>query len=204
MKKLGIRIKDIEKHKPTIVKLSTETVKGLKPKKNEKSVNDYISTYLGRKLFDAVQQEWDKCFNKSFPKKLKEDCLWCTGKSKKEEDKNCSTYRVECQINYFLAAQEFVSFVENNKQLIKGEQLKKELTIKFFECFTFCEGRVIFDLEKMILRCLHSGFLTLSQILAKNEPLQSLSIINSSIDKLNSEKLEFEMFSDEIPVHIDP
>lgn len=204
MKKMGIRFKDIDNQKTAVLKLAPETAKKLFPKNNQKKVNDYIIDYLGEKLFDEIQEEWDKCFNKSLPKGFKESCIWCTSKIKKEEDKKCASYNAECSINYFFAATEFVRTVENNKELIKGYQLKRELTVKFFECFTFQGGRVTFDLEKMTFSCLRAGFYTLSNILSENKPLQSLSMINESIDNLNTEKLRFDMLENETPIHIDP
>ena len=192
MKKLGLRFENIDNIKPYKMQLSPDAIKSLGLNKKGTHPNDFIIKYLGdKKLFDSIQKEWANHVNKTLPKHVEESCLWCNKKSTNEEDKKCDPYHLEAGMNYFLAAIEYVRIVQSNKHLIKGDEIHKSLTIKFFECFMFSDGRVIFDLEMLTMYCLKAGFLTLSQIFANNSSLQNLSLINDAIDKLKSERLQF-------------
>lgn len=204
MKKLGIRIENIENTKTKFVQLPKETMDKLN-KQSGKTPHDYIKRYLNnKKLHDKIWNQYTEYVNKTLPKDVKQSCQYCNGDSKNVEDKKCSIYYSEAQINYFFASHEFVSIVEKNKNLIKGNELKRKLTIQFHECFLFQDGRVFFDLEKMAMYCLKAGFFTLSKIFANNSALQNLSIINNTIDELNTEELNAEMFNKEKSIYLEP
>lgn len=205
MKKLGLRFENIDKIKPYKMQLSPDAIESLGLNKKGVHPDEFIIKYLGdKKLFDNIQKEWANHVNKTLPKHVEENCLWCNKKSTNEEDKKCDPYHLEAGVNYFLAAIEYVRIVQSNKRLIKGEGILKSLTFKFFECFMFSDGRVIFDLEMLTMYCLKAGFLTLSQIFSNNSALQTLSIINEAIDNLKSERLNFDMFEKTKPYHIKP
>lgn len=203
MKHLSLRFTEIEKEKPVIIKPNPEMKKWFdNQNKGGRHVNEYLADYLGStSLFLAVQKKYNDYITKTIPQNVKEKCLWhdCLGggNSKNELDKNCYLYYTEGTINHMLAAKEFVTIVQSNKHLIKGEKNLKSLTIQFYECFSFYDGRVVFAMEKMVMHCLHQGFLSLSQLFSKNKPLQNLNIINDNIYVLKSNQLEFEMFNNE-------
>jgi len=203
MKQLGIRFTNIEEEKPIIIKPNPELKKWFDDQHGGgKHVNQYLADYLGgNPLFSAVQKKYKDYINQSIPEKTKKKCMWhgCIGggHSKNEMDKKCTMYFHEGDLNHLIAANEFVRITQANKHLIRGDKVLKSLTIQFYECFSFYDGRVVFAMEKMVMHCLHQGFLTLSQLFSKNKPLQNLNIINDNIYELKSNQLEFEMFNNE-------
>ena len=202
-KQLGIRLENIDTLKTKTIKPTKELAEYFK-KQAGKPPYEYIKEYLNdNKLFNSISEKYISYVNKTLPKEVKASCQWCNGNSKDKDDKKCNNYHSEAQMNFFFASYEFVSLVERNKHLIKGNELKKRLTLQFYECFLFSNGRVIFDLEKMAMYCLNAGFLTLSKIFANNSALQNLSIINNTIDELNTEELNAEMFNKEKSIYLE-
>lgn len=203
-KQLGIRLKDIDTLKTEVVKLPKETMDYLN-KQSGKPPYEYIKRYLNdNKLYDKLSEKFIEYVNKTLPKRVKASCQWCNGNSKDKEDKKCNNYHTEAQMNFFFASYEFVTIVERNKHLIKDKEIRKNLTLQFYECFAFSNGRVLFDLEKMAMLCLKAGFLSLSKIFTNNTALQNLSIINNTIDELNDEELDAEMFNKEKSIYLEP
>ncbi|MWB94016.1 hypothetical protein GON26_06555 [Flavobacterium sp. GA093] len=209
IEKLHIGFKDIHNEKIYKLDLSEEQKKalGLNNNKSDKSIWDYFDAYLSdKKLKEHLITEFQKSIDKTLPKAVKESCLYCTGNDKtiKQEDKKCYNYLVEGQMNEFFAVWWFVNIVENNKQLLFEKEALKKLSVKLYECFLFKDGRVFFDLKKLTMYCLEQGFLTLSNIFAKNDKIHSLEIINRAIDDLDSEYLSITMFDKGKPYHIEP
>lgn len=204
MKQIGIRIENIENVKTNTIQLPKGTLSSL-DKKFGKTPSDYLIKYLGSdELYDEIFTKFSQYLHATLPTKVKAPCLYCNGNSENESDKRCATYSVEANMNLFFASREFVSVIENNKLLINKPKDIKELTLKFFECFLFNNGRVIFNIDRMTIYCLKVGFKTLSQIFDNNEPLNNMSNIVDALDDLNSQFLEFKMFNDEIPIHLEP
>ena len=204
MKNLALRFKNIDNLKPTTVKLPQETIDYL-DHQTGKPPYEYIKVYLkDNKLYKSISEKYIDYVNKTLPKKTKDSCQYCNGDSKDENNKKCNNYHNEAQMNFYFASFEFVSVVERNKHLIKDNTLRKKLTLQFYECFAFSNGRVIFDLEKMAMLCLKAGFLSLSRVFANNSNLQNLSIINSTINELNDEELNAEMFNKEKSIYLEP
>lgn len=173
--------------------------------KNEKTIWDYYDSYLiDKRIKDKLQEKFEEYINKTLPKELKESCLWCNGKSKNENDKKCTNYKLEGSMNLFFATWWYVNLVENNKHLLSDKKLLNDLSINFYECFLFKDGRVFFNLKKLTMFCLEKGFITLSILFAKNDKIQNLEIINQAIDKLDSEYLSITMFDKGKPYHIKP
>lgn len=209
IEKLHIGFKDIQNEKIYKLHLSEEQKKalGLNNNKSDNSIWDYFDAYLSdKKLKEHLITEFQKSIDKTLPKAVKESCLYCTGNDKtiKQEDKKCYNYLVEGQMNEFFAVWWFVNIVENNKQLLFEKEALKKLSVKLYECFLFKDGRVFFDLKKLTMYCLEQGFLTLSNIFAKNDKIHSLEIINRAIDDLDSEYLSITMFDKGKPYHIEP
>lgn len=205
MKKFGIRFTDIDKIKTQSIKLDPGTAEKLGFNKNAKSPTDYIKKYLNdTQIFDNVQNQFNSYVEKTLPDNVKQNCKWCLGEKTDESNKKCTMYYREAEVNFYFASYEFVRIVENNKHLIKGNALLKSLTIKFFECFAFNDGRVWFDLEKMTMHCLKAGFMTLSQLFSQNSNLQNLSIISAAIQNIDDEQLDVVMFKKEPPIYLEP
>lgn len=203
-KQLGIRYENIETTKLTKIKLPKETADYLNSQAG-KPPYEYIKEYLNdNKLYIELSTKYIEYVNKTLPKEVRVSCQWCNGDRKNEDDKKCSIYQIEAQTNFFFASYEFVVTVEKNKHLIKDKKIRKSLTLQFYDCFAFSNGRVLFDLEKMAMLCLKAGFLSLSKIFANNTALQNLSIINNTIDKLNDEELDAEMFNKEKSIYLEP
>ncbi|MCP2028040.1 hypothetical protein L1276_003208 [Flavobacterium sp. HSC-32F16] len=196
---------NIEDEKVYSVKLSDKQKEQFGFNNNEKSVWDYFEAYLeDNKLKDFLSNEFTKKINETFPKELKASCIYCNGNSKKEEDKKCYNYHVEGRLNEFLAVWWFVNIIEQNKRILYEKATLRSLSIKFYECFLFKNGRVAFDLRKITMYCLNQGFLTLSKIFSKNDKIKNLEIINRAIDELDTEYLRIKMFENDEPYHIKP
>lgn len=204
MKHIELRIEDIENTKTNFIQLPKGTLKSLE-KKHGKAPSHYIIKYLGSsELFDEIFIKFTHYVHNTLPERIKSSCTYCNGDSENELDKKCTGYGVEANMNLFFATHNFVSVVEHNKHLINKPEDLKELTINFYECFLFNNGRVIFNVDKMTMHCLKTGFRTLSQEFENNQSLETLSNINNTLDKLNNEFLEFKMFDEEIPIHLEP
>ncbi|MDO5981566.1 hypothetical protein [Flavivirga spongiicola] len=204
MKQIGIRIEDIENVKTNTVQLPKGTLSSLE-KKYGKTPSDYIIKYLNStKLYEEIFIKFTHYVHNTLPKKIKSSCLYCNGDSKNQSDKKCTNYGVEANTNLFFASHHFVTIVENNKHLINKPEDLKQLTLNFFECFLFNNGRVIYNIDKMTMYCLRVGFKTLSQLFTSDEPLNNMNNIIDTLDSLNSQFLEFKMFNDEIPIHLEP
>jgi len=205
-KKTGIRINDIETIKPHFIKLEPDALERLGFKKNNaKSLNDYLIDYLGDKsLFNKFDKRWSEAINKTLPKRVKESCLFCNGKSTDDMDKKCGLYHTEASMNYTIATSEFISIIEKNKHIFKEKQTKKNLTIKFFEGFLFQDGRVFYSIDYIVMECLKEGFLSISQFFSENSILTNLEIINNSLDSLNDEQLKIMLDGHSEPIHIKP
>lgn len=207
IEKLHIGFNDIENEKIYKLKLTEKQKKAIGFNKNAKTVWDYLDTYLGdKKLKEYLHDEFLNTIHKTLPKELRSSCLYCTGNDKSvlEEDRKCYNYVHEGQMNEFFALYWFINIVENNKHLLTDNKAIKNLSIKFYECFLFKNGRVFFDLRKLIMHTLEQGFLTLSKVFAQNDKINSLEIINQTIDSLDSQYLSIKMFEKTEPYHIEP
>lgn len=203
MKKLALRFEDIDHVKRIPIKLSQETIDHLDKQKG-KPASEYLKEYLNdNKLYNSFSKKYIDFVNKTLPKRLQESCLYCNGDSNDTRDKKCNSYHDEAQMNFFFASHEFVTVVEHNKHLIQDKVIRKKLTLQFYECFAFNNGRVIFDLEKMAILCLKAGFLSLSKVFANNTALQNLSIINHAIDELNDQELDADMLNREKSIYLE-
>ncbi len=204
-KKTGIRIKDIENIKPHFIKLDSKTKKVLGLDNKQKTASDYLKEYLGEnKLFDSYNEKWIEAINKTLPKRIKENCLYCNGNSSDEMDKKCTLFHTESQMNLFFATREFVAIIEQNKHLFNDKQILKKLTIKFFEGFLFQDGRVFYSIDAIVMECLKEGFYTISQFFSNNPNFVNLELINNSLDVINDELLQIVLNGDEEPIHIKP
>jgi hypothetical protein len=196
---------DIENEKVVKLDLSEEQKKQLGFNKQEKNVWDYYDSYLiDIKTKDRLHVKFEEYIDETLPKKIKASCAWCNGKSKNEDDKKCNNYKLEGSVNLFFATWWYVNIVENNKHLLSDKFLLNDLSIRFYECFLFKEGRVSFNLRKLTMFCLEKGFLTLSRVFASNDKIQNLEIINKAIEDLGNEYLSISMFEKKEPYHIEP
>lgn len=204
-RKTGFRINNIENVKPHYIKLDKEYIKEIFDKKKHKTANDYIKEYLiEKKLYQNFDKAWKEAIDKTLPKKVKENCLWCNGKSDDILEKKCSLFHNESQINYLFASQEFVTIIEQNRHILKDNQTIKRLTIKFFEGFLFQDGRVFYSTDAIIMECLKEGFLSISQFFSNNDELKNLEIINNSLHVINDEQLQIMLNGEDEPIHIKP
>lgn len=167
---------------------------------------EYLKRYLADEvLFDKLEDRLLTFAQNNIPKEVRQKCPKCNGTAKDENDSLCIPYTSTAQMNYFLAGNEFVGIVERNKHLVGSQEAIKNLTIQFFQSFIVLDGYLAFDLFRIIMHTLNAGFLTLTQIFAKNEILQNLTDINRTIDALSMEELEYQTTRpDEDPFHIGP
>lgn len=207
IEKLHIGFNDIENEKIYKLNLTEKQKKALGFNTNKNTVWDFLDTYLAdKKLKEYLHDEFLNTIHKTLPKEIINSCKYCTGNDKSvlEEDRKCYNYFKEGQMNEFFALYWFINIVENNKHLLTDNKAIKNLSIKFYECFLFKNGRVFFDLRKLTMHTLEQGFLTLSKVFAQNDKINSLEIINQTIDSLDSQYLSITMFEKTEPYHIEP
>ena len=204
---LNFGFTDIENTNVHFIKLSEEVQETLGFNTDEKTIWNYLNEYLNdKKTYQYLRNEFYKAIHKTIPKEVRDKCLYCKGndKSVKQENRKCSNYNTEGQINEFFALTLFTTIIENNKHLITEKQVIKNLTIKLYESFLFKDGRVFFNMRKITMYCLEQGFLTLSQVFSQNDKIKNLQIINESIEYLELEYLNIKMFGEKEPYHIEP
>lgn len=189
----GIRFENIENQKITSIKLPPETIKALGLDEKHKAPYDFIIEYIGKKKFDHIQKIFWETLEKTAGNK-KKNCKFCGTKvSRQSIDKLCNAYHSEARINKFLGEWDFVNIVNKNFKYLQDKEQLKRLTIAFYECFSFKDWRVYFDLRKMHRACLKEGLITIAGLLHKAEYFERMKIISDSTHSLEMENLEHKM-----------
>lgn len=191
-KNIGFEINLKEGEKIVHIETSPELKEYFK-KQNEKNHTYYIKKFLvSEKNFEIADNAMKKAMERALPKDRKEKCKFCLKLSEDEGDKLCQKYYLQMQMTYVLAATEFVNIVLQNRFIYDNKPNLQRLTINFFNCLKFIEGQgvMLFDLDKLCRFALDSGFLSISQVFSKSETLQSLRIINETLDDLEQQELQ--------------
>ena len=195
MDKIGFKIDLPPNAKLTSIKLPEEVLKQLGLNAEHKSASDYLKEFLGSEaLFNDFNQQVAELKTKSLPENL--ECDFCSGKSTLPEDKACTKYYMQMDFTLFVATTEFAQIVLNNKHIFKNDSnAYQRLAKHFINSLRFIkgEGFLWLDLAELIKLILSEGFITLSKEFASSDKLQSLQIINNTIDDLNSKELYNEM-----------
>lgn len=187
---LGIEFE--KNQKVTILNVGQEVTDYLLPK-NAKDHSYYIKKFIGgQKNFDIVNKAFQVSMKKAIPDNLKDECLWCQGKSKDEADKKCNLYYWQMEATYMMAATEFVLLVRHNKNVLRDPVYIQQLTIEFFNSFHFIKNRgvVYIDLDLILRHTLNAGFLSLSKMFSQSKTLNNLKFINKSLDEIDLRELQ--------------
>ena len=195
MDKIGFKIDLPPNGKLVRYKLSDEVVKQLGLNKEHKSASDYLKEFLGNEaLFNDFEQQFTELTKKSLPENL--ECDFCSGKSTLEEDKACKKYYMQMEFTLFVATTEFVQIVLNNKHIFKDDSNAYQRLAKHFISslrFVKGEGFLWLDLAELIKLILSEGFISLSKDFGSSDILQSLQLINNTLDDLNARELYNEL-----------
>lgn len=186
----GIRFEDIDNQKITSVKLSPKTLKAIGLDEKHKAPYDFIIEYVGKKEFEHINEIFWETLEKTAGDK-KKNCKFCGTKVSKESvDKLCSAYHSEARLNKFFGEWDFVNIVNRNYRFFQDKEQLKRLTIAFYECFTFSEWRVYFDMRKMQMACLKEGLMTIAGLLHHAKYFERMKFISEATHSLEMENLE--------------
>ncbi|MDD7886124.1 hypothetical protein [Flavivirga sp. 57AJ16] len=192
-KTIGFEITMREDEKVTIIEPPEKTkayLRSLFPKKNH---TDYLTEFLAsKKNYEIAINAIHDAMERSLPKEIKKKCQYCNGESEDKCDKKCTKYVLQMQMTFMVAANEFIHIVFKNRFIYNNKSNLQKLTIEFFNCFRFIEGKglMYFDLDQMCRSALNFGFLSLSELFAKSETLNAYTIINQTLDSINDEDLQ--------------
>lgn len=140
-----------------------------------------------------------KAMKNSLPKEIAKDCLDCHETCGGDYNKICSQYFSQMELTYQFAVQAFCDIINENPHLRSSRSILQRLAVKFYQCLKFLpnEGLMYFDLEEISRHCLYSGFLSLSRKFYSSPPLQNLTIINQTLNDLESKEIENELYNKE-------
>lgn len=140
-----------------------------------------------------------KAMKNSLPEEAAKDCLNCGENCGGDYSKDCSHYFSQMELTYQYAVNAYCGIVNENPHLRSSRSILQKLTVKFYQCLKFLpnEGLMYFDLEEISRHCLYSGFLSLSRKFYSSPPLQNLTIINQTLNDLESKEIENELYNKE-------
>lgn len=196
-KNIGFKLIIPEGEKLTSVKMSNKAFEQVKQLFG-KTPNEYISEFINdEKLENDLFNELDRCIKNAIPKDL--DCEFCKSKDPKEGEKACDRYTLQMNITYNLVASEFIRIVNYNMHLFEDKKYLRRLTGHFFSCFTFYEGlgQISFDLDKLSKLIVSEGFLALNEVFMKSDTLTNLKITNNTLNELELEHTNLQIFEEE-------
>lgn len=171
-----------------------------------KSHINYLKEFLvTKKSFNMINAQYLKFMEEALPQNVKTECLYCQGKSDDEGDKACQKYYLQMQVTFVAAANEFVRLILAHKFIYENKKALYNVTINFFQSLVFIkgQGKMYFNLDAICRHILNAGFISLSEMFAKSEPLNNLKIINDSISNLEYRKLENELYNKEDEDYLD-
>lgn len=196
-KNIGFKLIIPEGEKLTSVKMSNEAFEQVKQLFG-KTPNEYISEFINdEKLENDLFNELDRCIKNAIPKDL--DCEFCKSKDPKEGEKACDRYTLQMNITYNLVASEFIRIVNYNMHLFEDKKYLRRLTGHFFSCFTFYEGlgQISFDLDKLSKHIISEGFSSINEVFMKSDTLTNLKITNNTLNELELEHTNIQLFEEE-------
>ncbi|MBC8755972.1 hypothetical protein H2O64_14940 [Kordia sp. YSTF-M3] len=169
-------------------------------KANQKGVNEWLKEFLlTEQNYKDFKKEFEELKIKSFPENIEKGCAFCRGEKKGEGEKNCENHHVQIDTTFSFFAYKFVNIVLSNTHIYNSKKELYKLTKKFYECFYFFKGKgvVYFDLDSLIKHCLNAGFLSISEHLKSIELIEGIEIINYTLDTLDQEEIENDIYERE-------
>ncbi len=154
---------------------------------------DYIEMIVGKNRLEELEGDIHQRMKDALPEF--EGCLFCAGKSEDNEDKMCKPYRLQMEMTYIMAAQEFMNTIIANNHVFKEAQHKKDLVEMFYQSFVFQSGKgvLLFDVYSFVRNLLRKGFYALTEKFNNSPVLTSLSEVNNSLDSINTRIMEREL-----------
>lgn len=205
--KIGFEIKLPEGSKIVKYKLSDKAQEYLnKNVFKGKNHLEYLEEFLITKNnFKVVSDALFKAMEQSLPTCLKSDCPYCKGESNEENDMLCTKYILQMRITFSIAAEEFINLIFNHKHIYQNKKALLNVTQDFYRSFVFIKnkGLVYFDLDNICRCILNAGFISLSEMFSKSEPLTNLKVINEHIDYFEDKLLENEILNSEDENYLD-
>lgn len=205
---ISVQIKPLKiGEKAVTVKLPKKTCDYLDSITPKKIWRDYLIEFLqSEKNYDKFYSIVEGGMTEAMPIDVEKNCPKCGVNTEPTDENlgyeiqgNCTAYKSQMWITYFLAANEFVSIVKRNKVIESNKPLLFDLTKKFFGCFGYRKGEGImyFDLSMLCRHILHSGFLSISQLFAQSSVLKNLSYINNALDEIGQIEIKNKLFEKE-------
>lgn len=181
-----------------LIPLSNELAEKLFPKdEGKRTYTDYLVDFLGsKKELEENETNLNKLLHESLPTDIELNCTFCNGDSKDANDRNCQPYLSQMQVSYFLAGTSFVNIVLSNKHIYNDKLALKNLTLKYFDCLHFINGKgeLYLDLDELAKYTINSGFVALSNMFRKSPDLVNLQVINDGLDAIDQKILDNELF----------
>ncbi len=163
----------------------------------KKDYIDYLKEFLiTEENYIVVSGAVERAMKDCLPECVKSECKYCNGQSDKENDMACNKYYLQMRLTFMMAANEFIHIVIRHNHIYENKKVLFNLTQDFYRSFRLIKGKglMYFDLENMCRCILNAGFISLSEMFVKSKPLQNLGIINDTIDDIEKQKLENEIF----------
>ena len=196
---LAVKFDDEEIKRSTSIKLDKDIFNG--SSKNKIYYYEHIENFLqSKEFYDNAIAGISHIVHESLPKKQLEKCL-CSDPEFNgdipDNERPCANLSNQFTFIYFLAGQEFVNIVFNNKVIYEDKEALKELTWNFFLCFEVNQEIIYFDIDKLIKYTLNANFKALSNLFRGSEIFNYLKGINNTIDSLGSTEIENKLFNKE-------
>ena len=189
---IGLSIDNKEKLSIHKVKMDDKTKELLEKIAVAKwSLTSLQKHFTSNENFNRYYIAFYELINKSIPSEVERKCKICLKESTNESDRACTPYRMQMEMTFLYASQSFDSIIEGNRQVFTDTRRKNELAQLFFSClFSVKEkGMLYLDLSKLTKYSLEIGFLSLADAFKQNDKLQSLNIINDTLDKIETFQL---------------
>lgn len=175
-------------------KLSPETKEALGFNKKQKTHFNYLVEYIGIEEFEKIFLLFKETIIESIPKEEKQKCRVCSlHESENENEKLCTVLQRAGEITMLLASWEFINLVEGNRKIFRDKKQIARLTRNFFGCFRFYRGRVFFELQEMKSFLIAEGLKNIKNDLEQHPLLESIEIINDSLNLLEEQHIYFKL-----------
>lgn len=167
---------------------------------------DYLKEFIGgEENYKIANDALSAAMHNSLSQTVKDNCLFCHGKSIDESDKACTVYLLQMNVTYFFAGNEFVNIVLNNRNIYEDKVALQQLTINFFNSLRFIknEGKMYLDLEQLCRFALKANFSAISKKFSESEIFKNLQIINETLNHIEELDLENKVLQEEDENYLD-